>query len=159
MLFRDQDFKVRLRGLRINNRRMEDTQKQNMAFIDSGTTFTYVSLKNYNQIKKYFEWFCSLDPENHCKGTMNFRRQGYLCFSYDQSEFPDGPYDYFRSFPVLSFELGPERGGYILEWYPSEYLYREKNFRYCVALDVQNNSEMTIGGTLMRQHNFVFDVD
>ena len=90
---------------------------------------------------------------------MDFSRSGYLCFSYSENEFPDGPYDYFRSFPVIKFELGSTDKSYVLEWYPSEYLYREKATRYCVALDIDNGSELIIGGTLMRQHNFVFDVD
>ena len=56
---------------------------------------------------------------------MDFNRSGYLCFSYDAHEFKDGPYDYFRSFPILKFNIGSEKEDYSLEWYPSEYLYRE----------------------------------
>ena len=81
---------------------------------------------------------------------MDFSRQGYLCFSYSEKEFPEGPYDYFRSFPILRFMLGTEKENVILNWYPSEYLYRENTSKYCVALDIQNNSEIIIGGTMMR---------
>ena len=81
---------------------------------------------------------------------MNFKRQGYLCFSYSEKEFPEGPYDYFRSFPILRFVLGTESENVILDWYPSEYLYREQAGKYCVAIDIQNGGEMIIGGTLMR---------
>ena len=28
-----------------------------------------------------------------------------------------------------------------------------------MAIDIQPGNEMIIGGTLMRQHNFIFDVD
>lgn len=110
----------------MNNHHMAETHSQRTAFIDSGTTFTYLNIANYNAIKLHFNWFCSLDAENHCKGKMDFSRTGYLCFSYDENEFPKGPYDYFRSFPILRFELGSETNGYVLDWYPSEYLYREK---------------------------------
>mmetsp|Transcript_17053 Transcript_17053/g.22969 ORF Transcript_17053/g.22969 Transcript_17053/m.22969 type:complete len:83 (+) Transcript_17053:1090-1338(+) len=82
-----------------------------------------------------------------------------MCFSYDEKEFPDGPYDYFRSFPILRFDIGTEAEDFTLDWYPSEYLYREKAGRYCVAIDLQNGNEMIIGGSIMRQHNFVFDLD
>lgn len=81
---------------------------------------------------------------------MDFKRQGYLCFSYSEDEFKDGPYDYFRSFPIIRFLLGPDNKSYTLNWYPSEYLYRESTNRYCMAIDLQNGSEMIIGGTLMR---------
>ena len=59
----------------------------------------------------------------------------------------------------MRFELGTADENYQLDWYPSEYLYREKSSRYCVAIDIQNGSEMILGGTMMRQHNFVFDLD
>ena len=81
---------------------------------------------------------------------MDFRRKGYLCWSYDEKEFPDGPYDYFRSFPILKFSLGTEKEDLILDWYPSEYLYRLRSNKYCIALDIDNGQEMIIGGTLMR---------
>lgn len=120
----------------MNNQLMCNSFSQNVAFVDSGTTFTYVNLANYNAIKTHFEWFCSLDQDNHCKGKMDFKKSGYICFSYDEKEFPEGPYDYFRSFPIIKFELGTAQEPMTLEWYPSEYLYREKNWRYCVALDI-----------------------
>jgi len=90
---------------------------------------------------------------------MDFSRSGYLCFSYDEAEFPSGPYDYYRSFPILRFQIGTTSENVNLDWYPSEYLYLEKKGRYCVAIDIQPGNEMIIGGTLMRQHNFIFDVD
>ena len=58
---------------------------------------------------------------------MNFKKQGNLCFTFSELEFPNGPYDYFRSFPILRFMLGIEEENVILDWYPSEYLYRENS--------------------------------
>ncbi len=103
LLYRDADFKVPHRGMMMNNHLMAGTSGQKIAFIDSGTTFTYLSTATYNAIKLHFNWFCSLEPEKHCKGRMDFKRKGYMCFSYDEEEFSDGPYDYFRSFPILRF--------------------------------------------------------
>ena len=161
LLHKNDDFKVGFRGMLINNHPMNGSSSHTTAFIDSGTTFTYVNTETFNAIKLNLEWFCSLDQEKHCKGRMDFARRGYLCFSYSEAEFPDGPYDYFRSFPVLRFLLGgaSDEEQVTLNWFPSEYLYREKAGRYCIAIDIQGGSQMLIGGTLMRQHNFVFDVD
>jgi len=105
---------------------------------------------NYNAVKDHFYYFCSVDPENNCKGRIDFSRKGYLCFSYSELEFPDGPYDYFRSFPILRFLLGSKGEDVTIDWYPSEYMYREKPGRYCVAIDIQNGSQLLIGGTAMR---------
>ena len=70
------DFKVPLNGISMNNYPMEGTDSQYQAFIDSGTTFTYVNSENYEAIKKHFNWFCSIDPKNHCKGRLRFEREG-----------------------------------------------------------------------------------
>jgi len=135
MLRANDDFKVPVRGMMLNNCNMNGVT-HTTAFVDSGTTFTYVNTETYNAVKLHLQWFCSLDPEKHCKGRMDFSRKGYLCFSYSEEEFPDGPYDYFRSFPIIRILLGKEDEDLTLDWYPSEYLYREKSSRYCIALDI-----------------------
>jgi len=48
---------------------------------------------------------------------------------------------------------------YLLNWWPSEYLYREHDYEYCVAADIQSENEIMMGGTLIRQHAFVFDIE
>ena len=78
------DFKVRMQGAMMNNHFMAGSEALKIGFIDSGTTFTYVPKEIYNALKTHFEWFCSVDPENHCKGKMEFTRRNYLCFSYDE---------------------------------------------------------------------------
>lgn len=44
-------------------------------------------------------------------------------------------------------------------WYPSEYLYRYTNYEYCFAAETQGGNEIMMGGTLLRQHNLIFDID
>jgi hypothetical protein len=47
-----------------------------------------------------------------------------------------------------------------LKWYPSEYLYREKEDQYCFAAEkYTRNNEIMLGGTFLRQNNFIFNVD
>lgn len=77
------------------------------------------------------------------------------CFSYDERKYAAGPYEYFQTFPVINFNLN----GLVLTWYPSEYLYRSKSDKYCFAAEAQSSNELLLGGTLMRQHNFVFDLE
>ena len=151
MTKRHADFKIRLDGMMMNNHYMAGSEKFGIGFVDSGTTFTYINTALYNIIKKHFEWFCSVDAENHCKGRMDFSRRGYLCFSYDVKEFQCGPLQYFKSFPILRFLVKSETAQtFNLNWYPSEYLYREKADRYCVAVDISEGAYLTLGGTLMR---------
>lgn len=44
-------------------------------------------------------------------------------------------------------------------WYPSEYLYRHSMDSYCIAADSHNSNEIMMGGTILRQHNIIIDLD
>lgn len=48
---------------------------------------------------------------------------------------------------------------YAYDWYPSEYLYMEHDEQYCVAADIQDSNEVMFGGTLMRQHAVIIDIE
>ena len=161
MLSKTGDFKVGVSGMMMNNHYMAGTENYNVGFLDSGTTFTYLHNNLFKIVQLHFKWYCSVDPENNCKGRINFSKNGYLCFSYDENEFPQGPKDYFRSFPILRFliKTNVHDEPYYYDWYPSEYLYRDTKTQYCVALDVTNSREIMMGGTFMRQHNIYFDVE
>lgn len=51
MLQANDDFKVPIRGMMMNNHLMMGSNTQRTAFVDSGTTFTYMNTNNYNIIK------------------------------------------------------------------------------------------------------------
>jgi Xylanase inhibitor C-terminal len=111
----------------------------------------------------HFDWFCGLDTQNHCKGKRIW--SGYdassICFEYSEKRFAMGPKDYFMSFPVLNFNTKDENGNKIaLKWYPSEYLYRDSDNKYCMAIEKFNRpGEILMGGSFMRQNNFIFDLE
>ena len=47
-----------------------------------------------------------------------------------------------------------------VKWFPSEYLYRESDSMYCMAIDqFSRPNEILLGGSFMRQTNFIFDVE
>jgi len=111
----------------------------------------------------HYDWFCSLDTVNHCKGKR-IRNEGdpsTICFTYDENKFKDGPKAYFMSFPVLNFNITTSTGEPAqLKWFPSEYMYRHKEDQYCLALEkFSRPNEILMGGTFMRQNNFIFDVE
>ena len=131
-----------------------------MGVLDSGTTFTYVPHKLFNMFVAHFDWFCDLDHENHCKGKR-VQYQDDICFEYSESAFPEGPKDYFMSYPVLNFKTIGLNGEHIdIKWFPSEYLFRQKSTRYCMAIEkFSRSNEVLLGGSFMRQNNFIFDVE
>lgn len=129
----------------MNNHEISDGKHIKTAFIDSGTTFTYVPRTLFTAFWKHFDWFCNeADPFNNCKGQLLKHKKNEICFSYSEDEFPDGPYEYFLSYPVLRFAMKAYIGSVgpteIFNWYPSEYLYRATTNSYCVAIDIDTNS-------------------
>ena len=141
---------------------MAGSDEFNIGVVDSGTTFTYVPTKLFQMLIVHFDWFCSLDSVNHCKGKrIRSDDQNSICFRYEEQEFPNGPKKYFMSYPVLNFKVilsGGSPGE--LKWYPSEYLFRHKPDQYCMALEkFSRSNEILMGGTFMRQNNYIFDVE
>ena len=71
-----------------------------------------------------------------------------------------GPRDYFLSYPVLNFNADDVNGQPVsLKWFPSEYLYREAEDKYCMAIEIFSRpGEILLGGSFMRQNNYIFDL-
>jgi hypothetical protein len=144
-------YRITLHGVSMNDHMMKGTEQFSSGFIDSGTTFAYLPSKVYNIIRTHFELFCET---NSCNVEEN------ICFDYDESIYVEGPLKFFEKFPNLKFKLISTNSTlFDLVWYPSEYLYRKVSDKYCIAAEQQNGDEIMIGGTLLRQHNFVFDID
>ena len=64
-------------------------------------------------------------------------------------------------YPVINFyAFDVDNKKQVFSWYPSEYLYLERDGnRYCLAADQNSKSdEILFGSTLIRQNNVVFDV-
>ena len=83
-----------------------------------------------------------------------------ICFNYDEKKYPMGPKEYFVSYPIISFKVPtPDGNTQNLDWYPSEYLFRNKVTQYCVAMEqFDRTNEVLLGGTFMRQNNMIFDL-
>jgi len=86
------------------------------------------------------------------------------CFHYDKDVFEKGSRtikDYFLSYPIIKINAQDADGkDTTIDWYPSEYLYREaSNKMYCLAADKNSDSsQILFGSTIMRQYQWVFDV-
>ncbi len=128
---------------------MQGVSDIKVGMLDSGTTFTYFPTSLFQTFIEYFQWFCSVDPVNHCKGALKTTSKDStsICFAYDANKFPQGPKQYFLSYPVFHFKVN----GHDLPWYPSEYLYRERKGDYCLTVEkYSRHDEIMMGGTFMR---------
>lgn len=61
-------YRMAMKGISINGHMMAGTHLFDRGVIDSGTTFTYVPEKLFNTMIEHLDWYCLVDPANHCKG-------------------------------------------------------------------------------------------
>ena len=63
------------------------------------------------------------------------------------------------SYPILRVTLKDADGKpFDFNWSASEYLYRHATQKYCLAAETQSGNEIMMGGTILRQHIFAFDI-
>ena len=70
--------------------------------IDSGTTFTYLGGRVYDQFFSKFEEFCDQSKKN-CDGQRkDVAGEPHKCFYYNKSLYSNKQ-DFFFTFPIVSF--------------------------------------------------------
>lgn len=153
-------YKFTLLGASMNGHVIAGSEEFSIGVIDSGTTFTYLPYKLFNMLVIHFDWFCGLGQAN-CLGARDKGEQSGICFHYDEAKFSNGPREYFQSYPVLNFMVSDTSGKRVdMKWFPSEYLFRDRADRYCLAVErFSRPNEVLLGGSFMRQNAFVFDVE
>lgn len=66
------------------------------------------------------------------------------------------------TFPVLNFKVRSDIDDkpILFKWYPSEYLYKERQDMYCMAAEpYKRGNEIMLGGTSIRQNALIFDIE
>lgn len=62
------------------------------------------------------------------------------------------------SYPIIKLKVANSQME--LDWFPSEYFYKERNDRYCLAIERSwSSQQIVLGATFMRQNAFIFDID
>ena len=122
--------------------------KPSKAMIDSGTTFTYMSRNQYNEIDKI--------TRELCNGTLKclgeWKKNNWYKFHPSENQTVK---DFFRSFPVYKFMSGDK----YIKWFPSDYFYQENYDEYCLTIDPYGSeNRMVIGGSMMRESMYAFDI-
>lgn len=170
-------YKLKLDGISMHDHFLLGSESIRHAFVDSGTTFTYLPPDIWDSLMYHFDYFCNKtknikDKHGHklyCPGDRfltNSQGEQVMCFNYDASLYESGgPHttrDFLMSYPILRFHAKDLDGkATTIDWYPSEYLYREPSgSMYCLAADKSKDPDQVLfGSTLMRQHQYIFDVE
>ena len=121
------------------------------AFVDSGTTFVFMSQTQKIQIDRAFMFLWESKVYNWLG-----ERTRPNCYKFQPTKFFSVK-DFYLSYPPIVFET-QESG--VIKWLASEYFYKDSSNDFWVSIDpYASNNEMIIGGSLMRQNMFVFDVE
>jgi len=151
-----QDFKIGVNRILLGDKPISGYQ---IGFVDSGTSFAYFPKALYTTIKTFMASYCN-KQKSRC-GRSQYHKKNGRCFPFRYSWYPNGPQEFFDTFPPFIFEMRDTRGEmYEYTWRPSEYLYKDGNRNeYCFAFYEQNDNYIMMGGTFMRQHGYIFDVE
>ena len=167
MLHKQGSYEFGLIGVSMGNRMLENSATWKVGFIDSGTTFTYIPIKMWDQLVTYFDYHCEHaknsgdgNADKYCPGKrFNTVSDGaqVMCFRYDPKK--QSRKEFLMGYPVINFYALDTHGmEQRFKWFPSEYLYLEKDGKkYCLTADKEGTTQITFGSTLMRQNDFIFD--
>lgn len=127
------NYLINLYGVSMNDHFIEGSEKYDVGFIDSGTTYTYLPKALFTMVRDHFQnWFCS---NSQTKCQFNAKSKSKICFTYNQENL----LDYYAQFPVLKFRMKNISGQlFEFKWFPSEYLVKDSESTYCVAAEIQS---------------------
>lgn len=153
------NYKFKLTGVSMNNHAIGGSNKWHLGFVDSGTTFSYFPSDLWDSLIFHFKHFCDeakkTGNSKFCPGEQFLTRSDgttVMCFEYDAKKYANKTKEFFLGYPVLNFHAQTIDGQIEkIKWFPSEYLYLEKDGdKYCFAADKGSSYEILFGSTLMR---------
>mmetsp|Transcript_10008 Transcript_10008/g.11382 ORF Transcript_10008/g.11382 Transcript_10008/m.11382 type:complete len:244 (+) Transcript_10008:771-1502(+) len=121
------------------------------AMIDSGTTFAYLSKNQIAEVDKALQAAC-ISGNLSCS---DFRVK-QNCYKFSSKDHHDMK-TFYKTFPVFKFVA---KNNVTIKWFPSDYLFKDGVNQYCIAIDPYGRgSSMIIGGSMMRQNMYIFDME
>lgn len=126
----------------------ELNKRGGQAFLDTGTTFVYVSKPFYAQIVSTFSHFCKQSKGN-CGGNKGYQE----CYKYIPFMFRNDD-DFMNTFPVFDFQF---EGGAVVKWFPQDYFVGgpENEGYKCIGIKVLK--DMILGALFMRNYDVSFE--
>ena len=118
-------YKINLNRIQVGS--VEIQNPPATGFVDSGTTFAYLSRTQKTNVDNAIMELC----ESGAYKCLGVRRRQF-CWNFEVGKNGRSLKDYFQSYPVLYF-INQEEGA--IRWYPSEYFYAEEPGLYCLAID------------------------
>ena len=97
----------------MNQHFIDGSEAWNYGFIDSGTTFSYLPPKMWDQIMLHFDYFCEQTKnfkvngqKKYCHGErFRSRSQGEIatCFRFDKTVWSGRHKEFLMGYPVINF--------------------------------------------------------
>ena len=94
-----------LYGISFNDHFIIGSEFFSVGMIDSGSTFAYLPTNLYQLNYEHFEWYCNSELSKCASNLITVKNKNRICFNYSEEVFPEGPLEYFKSFPILNFKM------------------------------------------------------
>ena len=148
-------YNINITNIKINNIENKAIKEGGYnAFIDSGTTYTYIPFLIYKEMTENIKNICnSYENKNSCGEFKSFANLG-LCFIFNNFE---EQYKAINNFwPDISFFIED----YEFLWTPKNYIfnYTKGNKLYgCMGFSYKYSNQFILGTTWMTGHEIIFD--
>ena len=125
-----------------------------LGFIDSGTTTSYFPNEIYNSIINNFKSICNNIPNKKCGNFKNIPGLGYCGFFNTTEDKEKALEEYWPNITLLF-----EGHNYTLRGIDYSIDYNEREVGACLGFEGVITYKITLGGTLMHNHDIIFDKD
>ena len=118
------------------------------AFLDTGTTFVYVSQPFFRAIVTTFDDFCGQQKSN-CAGNLGHKE----CYHFNPVLFPT-TYDFLKTFPSFEFKFA---GNAAIKWLPQDYFVKMADNNAYLCIGIKTLKDMILGALFMRNYDVSFE--
>jgi Eukaryotic aspartyl protease len=120
-------YKVTIQRMLIDEQ-IIDNINGNSVIVDSGTTYTYFSSTLFNSFMDKLDIYCK--KLNSCKGIQDYQVHD-KCFILNQDTTEE---EFYASYPIITFDFSKSA---LYQWYPSDYMVKTDDNRYCLGIDYE----------------------
>lgn len=118
------------------------------AFLDTGTTFMYVSQALFNAIVSAFNSHC-LRGQDRCGAAVGYQE----CYHVNPLKYPKMN-EFVSTFPIFDFKFA---GGETIKWYPQDYFVASGSSKSYQCIGIKVLKDMILGALFMRNYDISFE--
>lgn len=160
------NYKINVTAIGTGKPFKNNIPRNNMALLDSGTTYTYVNNDIWFKLKKQWNYWCNNKKNRMSKGLKRCNNRKILVDDYCATYIPKKHKSYenfFSQFPTLYITLEKKKP---VIWFPKDYFLLKGvkslitgNSRFCTSINLETsgNGYSTFGSSFFRHYDIYFN--